>query len=166
VILNPFPFLFAKPIHCPSIGQMHDKRTRKDYEQTTSRDSAQKACYERNASKRLPDDDQPCDEFGNFLEGQLLKRFLDSPTAAPSKEFLHSIGQDSYSSDDSNESVDVVRVCLQQCFDHVIQNLSPGSARPQRRSDHRSHTSFLGASEECAKSTIQQRDGHGCLRPL
>ncbi len=39
MILNPFPFLFAKPIHCPSIGQMHYKRTRKDYEQTTSRDS-------------------------------------------------------------------------------------------------------------------------------
>ena len=52
MILNPFPFLFAKPIHCPSIGQMHYERTRKDYEQTTSRDSAQKACYERNASKR------------------------------------------------------------------------------------------------------------------
>jgi len=44
VILNPFSFLFAKPIHCPSIGQMHYKRTRKNYEQTTSSDSAQKTC--------------------------------------------------------------------------------------------------------------------------
>jgi hypothetical protein len=98
VILNPFPFLFAKPIHCRSIGQMNYKRTRKDNEKTTSRDSAQKARYQRNASKRLSDDDQACNELGNFLEGQLFERFLDSPTATPSKEFLHSIGENSYSS--------------------------------------------------------------------
>ncbi len=50
----------------------------------------------------------------NFLEGQLFKRFLDSPTATPSKEFLHCIGENSYSSDDSKESRDVVCVCLKQ----------------------------------------------------
>jgi hypothetical protein len=44
-------FLFAKPIHCPSIGQMHYKRTRKDYEQTTSRDSVQKAAHKVPAAR-------------------------------------------------------------------------------------------------------------------
>src|SRR5258708_26510804 len=72
----------------------------------------------------MSDDDQPCNEFVNFLEGHLFKRFLDSPTAKPSKEFLHSIGENNHSSDDSKESGDVVCVCLKQCFDHVIQNLS------------------------------------------
>ena len=124
MILNPLPFLFAKPIHEPAIGQVHDERAGKDYEQTTSRDSAQKACYQRNASKRLSDDDQPGNEFGNFLEGQLFERFLDSPPSKPFKEFLHSIGENNYSSDDSKESGDVLCVCLKQCFDHVVQDFS------------------------------------------
>jgi uncharacterized membrane protein YphA (DoxX/SURF4 family) len=42
-------------------------------------------------------DDQPGNEFGNFLEGQLFKRFLDSPPSKPSKEFLHSIRENNYS---------------------------------------------------------------------
>jgi hypothetical protein len=41
VILDPFAILGPEPIHGPSIRQVHYQSTRKDYEETAGRDSAE-----------------------------------------------------------------------------------------------------------------------------
>src|SRR5260221_5878613 len=51
------------------------------------------------------------------------------------RSILHSIGENSYSSDDAKESGDAVCVGLKQCFDHVIQNQR--RLRPHFPSHHR-----------------------------
>ena len=102
-------------------------------------------------------------ECGNFLEGELFKRFLDSRTAKPSKELLHSIGENSHSGDDSKESGDVVCVCLKQCFDHNNSEPLTFTVPGSRVGTWRLHTRPLAQCFRpvtgCPSGSLTSRDG-------
>jgi hypothetical protein len=70
--------------------------------------------YQRNTSKRLPDDIQPANKLGDFPDPHLFKCSFDSYTVKPAKEFLHSIRKNNYSSDSPDESAGIICVCLKE----------------------------------------------------
>jgi hypothetical protein len=89
------------------------ERTAEDDEQSTGRDSSEKAGHKRNTSERLPDDNEPGNKFGYLPRCELFKRGLDSWgakswAARPSEKLLHAIGEDDDSCDDSQERVDII----------------------------------------------------------
>jgi hypothetical protein len=82
----------------------------------------------------LPNDcpiiNEPGNKFRNVPRCDLFKRGLDSwgaksSGARPSEELLHAIGKGDDSRDDSQESVDIIRIRLKKGFDHRSQELSP-----------------------------------------
>src|ERR1700694_894016 len=97
----------------PPTRQVNYERTGEDDEQSTGRDSSQKAGHKGNTSERLPDDNEPGNKFRNLPRCELFKRALDSwgakfRGAKPSEKLLHAIGKDDDSRDDSQESVDII----------------------------------------------------------